>query len=160
MISTATCDYCQETFESERAYCPKCGKQNPKEIKASLVIEQFEPDCSNCHGLCCKSLAFDWPHYKKPAGTPCKNLTDDFQCGIWNSLEDEGFSECRSYNCYGAGQSVASLIEEQHPNTWRTDARVQHGEMGVFQKVYLELYRDINKTEPKIGLSGPAEPKE
>jgi hypothetical protein len=156
MYETATCEYCSEIFEAAREFCPKCGKQLPQEIKATVVIEQFSPDCSSCHGLCCKALAFDWPHYKKKAGVPCKHLTGDFKCGNWDQLEADGFVECRSYNCYGAGQTVAKLLEEQHPNTWRTDKRVQQAEMGIFQKVYTELYEDINKKSPKVGNLGNA----
>ena len=151
MPVNAICEYCGEQFEAERQYCPQCGKQLPQEIKATLTIEKFEPDCSDCHALCCKALAFDWPHYKKPAGIPCKNLTDDFRCGIWDSLEADGYTECRSHDCYGAGQTVARFIEQQHPDIWRNDERIQQGEMAVFQKVYMELYADIHKRPPEVG---------
>ena len=151
MSDTATCEYCSGIFEAAREFCPKCGKQLPQEIKATLVIEQFAPDCSKCHGLCCKALAFDWPHYKKNAGVPCKHLTDDFTCDNWGQLEADGFVECRSYDCYGAGQTVSKLLEEQHPNTWRTDERIQEAEMVIFQKVYTELFEDINKKSPRVG---------
>jgi hypothetical protein len=151
MSQTATCEYCSEIFEISREYCPKCGKQIPREIKATLVVEQFAPDCSRCHAFCCRALAFDWPHYKKLAGEPCKHLTDDFKCGNWENLEQDGFTECRSYDCYGAGQTVAKFMEEQHPDTWRSDAQIQRAEMLVFQQVYAELYADIHKRAPEIG---------
>ena len=151
MHQTATCEYCSEIFEATREYCPKCGKQLPQEIKTTLVVEQFTPDCGNCHGLCCKALAFDWPHYKKPAGELCKYLTDEFKCGNWDNLEADGFTECRSFDCYGAGQTVAKFMEQQHPTTWRTDARIQNGEFAVFQQVYAELFKDINDAAPKVG---------
>jgi hypothetical protein len=159
MSLTATCDYCAEEFEAEREYCPKCGKSLPRELKATLVIEQLEPDCSKCHGTCCRALAFDWPHYKKPAGERCKNLSEDNRCNIWSQLEQEGFTECRSYTCYGAGQSVAGLIEERHPDTWRTDPVIQNGEMNIFQKVYTELYTDIRKQKPPVGDIGKLKPE-
>ena len=151
MTQTATCEYCSTVFETEREYCPTCGKQVPKETKATLVIEQFEPDCGQCHGTCCKALAFDWPHYKKLAGEPCKNLDEDFKCRIWEQLEQEGYTECRSYTCFGAGQTVAKLFEEQHPETWHSDAHIQNAEMAIFQKVYAGIHADILKQEVPVG---------
>ena len=48
-------------------------------------------------------------------------------------------------------QSMAKFMEQQHPTTWRTDARIQNGEFAVFQQVYAELFKDINDAAPKVG---------
>lgn len=116
----------------------------------SVEIDEFIPVCGDCHGLCCVALAFDWPHYKKPAGEPCKNLTDDFRCGIWDRLEEEGFSECRTYNCFGAGQATARFVEEKSVPIWNNDVKAAKIELMVFQQVYLDLYKSIYKEPPRV----------
>lgn len=67
-------------------------------------------DCSSCFGLCCVALPFakssDFA-MNKIAGDPCKNLGDDFRCGIHTGLRKEGFAGCTVYDCFGAGQRVS-----------------------------------------------------
>jgi hypothetical protein len=103
----------------------------------------FTPNCAKCHGLCCVALKFDWPHYRKPAGQPCRNLTRDFKCAIWNSLEAEGFTECRSHDCFGAGQHIAQAVESQTGKSWRDDLDVMRVEFSEYHKLYAELHERI-----------------
>ncbi|WLQ37891.1 pentapeptide repeat-containing protein [Streptomyces castrisilvae] len=67
-------------------------------------------DCGNCFALCCVALTLtrsaDFA-VDKAAGTPCRNLRDDFRCGIHTRLRTEGFSGCTVYDCFGAGQKVS-----------------------------------------------------
>ncbi|MEU1471361.1 pentapeptide repeat-containing protein [Streptomyces sp. NPDC005761] len=68
-------------------------------------------DCGNCFGLCCVALTLtrsaDFA-VNKEAGDPCRNLTDDFRCGIHTRLRTEGFAGCTVYDCFGAGQKVSA----------------------------------------------------
>jgi uncharacterized protein YjbI with pentapeptide repeats len=69
-------------------------------------------DCSSCFALCCVALAFarsaDFA-IDKDAGTPCRNLRDDFRCGVHAELRPRGFSGCTVYDCFGAGQKVSQV---------------------------------------------------
>ncbi|MGW1184236.1 pentapeptide repeat-containing protein [Streptomyces drozdowiczii] len=70
-------------------------------------------DCGNCFALCCVALTLtrsaDFA-VNKAAGTPCRNLRDDFRCGIHSRLRTEGFPGCTVYDCFGAGQKVSAEI--------------------------------------------------
>ncbi|MFI6938217.1 pentapeptide repeat-containing protein [Streptomyces sp. NPDC050418] len=69
-------------------------------------------DCANCFALCCVALPFakssDFA-INKPAGTPCRNLTQDFRCGIHADLRTKGFTGCTVFDCFGAGQKVSQV---------------------------------------------------
>ncbi|MGC5565918.1 pentapeptide repeat-containing protein [Streptomyces sp. FR-108] len=69
-------------------------------------------DCAQCFGLCCVALPFaasaDFA-IDKAAGSPCRNLTADFGCGIHTRLRQRGFNGCTVYDCFGAGQKVSQL---------------------------------------------------
>jgi uncharacterized protein YjbI with pentapeptide repeats len=70
----------------------------------------LKADCSNCFGLCCVALPFrasaDFA-IDKDAGEPCRNLQQDFGCGIHATLRENGFRGCTVFDCFGAGQKVA-----------------------------------------------------
>ena len=70
----------------------------------------LQADSSRCFGLCCVSLPYaksaDFA-FDKDSGTPCRNLQDDFRCGIHQHLRDQGFKGCTVYECFGAGQKVS-----------------------------------------------------
>ena len=117
-----------------------------------------EPDCANCHGLCCVALAFDWPHYKKPAGVACRNLDQDFRCLLWPRLEAEGYSECRTFTCYGAGQMISAAVSGETERTWRDNAEVAGIELQNFQDLYRRLYAQVRGTPPPIGISAEVGP--
>lgn len=87
----------------------------------------FQADCANCFGLCCVALAFtassDFP-VDKAAGVPCKNLKDDFRCGIHTNLRPSGYSGCTVFDCLGAGQKVSQqtfggISWKDHPQSAR-----------------------------------------
>ncbi|MFD5366771.1 pentapeptide repeat-containing protein [Streptomyces sp. NPDC127103] len=69
-------------------------------------------DCANCFGLCCVALPFakssDFAVDKAP-GEPCRNLQEDFRCGIHTRLRTSGFQGCTVYDCFGAGQQVSQV---------------------------------------------------
>lgn len=69
-------------------------------------------DCGSCFGLCCVVPAFSASSdfaIDKPAGQPCRNLQDDFRCGIHSQLRERGFPGCTVFDCFGAGQQVAQV---------------------------------------------------
>ncbi|MEU9998802.1 pentapeptide repeat-containing protein [Streptomyces sp. NPDC050848] len=74
--------------------------------------ETLRGDCSNCFGLCCVALPFaksaDFA-VNKASGEPCRNLQEDFRCGIHTRLRPSGFSGCTVYDCFGAGQKVSQV---------------------------------------------------
>ncbi|WP_083362261.1 pentapeptide repeat-containing protein [Microterricola viridarii] len=69
-------------------------------------------DCGSCFALCCVALAYeksaDFP-VSKPVGEPCRNLQDDFRCGIHATLRRDGWKGCTVYDCFGAGQKVSQM---------------------------------------------------
>lgn len=69
-------------------------------------------DCANCFGLCCVALPFaksaDFA-VNKSSGEPCRNLQEDFRCGIHTRLRPSGFQGCTVYDCFGAGQQVSQV---------------------------------------------------
>ncbi|MFJ6798328.1 pentapeptide repeat-containing protein [Streptomyces sp. NPDC091268] len=84
-------------------------------------------DCANCFALCCVALPFaksaDFA-VNKAAGTPCKNLRQDFRCGIHTELRGKGFQGCTVFDCFGAGQQVSQVTFggrdwRTHPGTAR-----------------------------------------
>ncbi|WP_328907724.1 pentapeptide repeat-containing protein [Streptomyces sp. NBC_00234] len=79
-------------------------------------------DCAKCFGLCCVALTLtasaDFA-VNKQAGEPCRNLRDDFRCGIHTRLRSEGFSGCTVYDCFGAGQKVSQ--ETYGGRDWRRE---------------------------------------
>ncbi|MET7365825.1 pentapeptide repeat-containing protein [Streptomyces sp. NPDC005566] len=82
--------------------------------------EDLRADCANCFGLCCVALTLtasaDFA-INKDAGEPCRNLQDDFRCGIHTQLRPKGFSGCTVYDCFGAGQKVSQ--ETYEGRDWR-----------------------------------------
>ncbi|MFB6810134.1 pentapeptide repeat-containing protein [Streptomyces sp. NPDC056387] len=79
---------------------------------ASPALPVLHADCSNCFALCCVALPFakssDFA-VNKAAGTPCKNLQQDFRCSIHTRLRDKGFQGCTVFDCFGAGQQVSQV---------------------------------------------------
>ena len=110
---------------------------------SNLTEERLTPDCSKCRALCCVALEFDWPHYKKPPGEPCKNLTEDFKCSIFDRLEEEGCSECRSHNCYGAGQNIAQAVEGATGCSWRDGAHIKNVEFSEYLKLFADIHEKL-----------------
>lgn len=89
------------------------------------VLPVLQADCGNCFALCCVALPFaksaDFA-VNKSAGTPCKNLQQDFRCGIHTRLRDKGFQGCTVFDCFGAGQQISQVTFggrdwREHPDT-------------------------------------------
>ncbi|MET7279547.1 pentapeptide repeat-containing protein [Kribbella sp. NPDC005582] len=71
---------------------------------------ELRADCGSCFGLCCVALTFSRSAdfaIDKPAGEACRNLDDDFRCGIHTQLRPKGFQGCTVYDCFGAGQEIS-----------------------------------------------------
>ncbi|MFD3540143.1 pentapeptide repeat-containing protein [Streptomyces sp. NPDC058662] len=92
-----------------------------------VPLPVLRADCENCFALCCVALPFAKSNdfaVDKPAGTPCKNLRQDFGCGIHTALRDKGFQGCTVFDCFGAGQQVSQVTFggrdwRRHPGTAR-----------------------------------------
>lgn len=83
-----------------------------------MIREDLRADCGSCFGLCCVALTFQKSAdfaIDKAAGEPCRNLQDDFRCGIHQKLRPEGFQGCTVYDCFGAGQKISKLAG----SSWR-----------------------------------------
>jgi hypothetical protein len=82
--------------------------------EAPEISERYRTDCRRCKGLCCTVTAHipgnGFPG-GKPANQRCRHLTADHQCRIFESLESEGYTVCRAYDCHGAGPSVSRWID-------------------------------------------------
>ncbi|MFC7616094.1 pentapeptide repeat-containing protein [Actinokineospora soli] len=67
--------------------------------------------------MCCVALPFpksaDFA-VDKPGGVACRNLLDDFRCGIHSRLRESGYTGCTVFECFGAGQRVSAGPD------WRT----------------------------------------
>lgn len=92
---------------------PSTGPARPAAAAAPPArLPLLQADCANCFALCCVALPFakstDFA-VNKPAGTPCKNLRQDFRCGIHTGLRDKGFQGCTVFDCFGAGQQVSQV---------------------------------------------------
>ncbi|GMK43573.1 hypothetical protein PghCCS26_07000 [Paenibacillus glycanilyticus] len=90
-------------------------------------------DCDNCFGLCCIALPFaasaDFA-IDKQSGQPCRNLRNDYRCGIHSNLRQQGFRGCTVYDCFGAGQKLS-----QHTfggRSWREEPQAANLMYEVF----------------------------
>ncbi|GEL98814.1 pentapeptide repeat-containing protein [Cellulomonas terrae] len=100
---------------------------------AAIPLRELRSDCSRCAGLCCIAHSFQRSSdfaYDKPAGTPCRNLLDDFRCGIHADLRTSGFTGCTVYECFGAGQFVTQQLFGGR--TWRDDPAITADMFAVF----------------------------
>lgn len=81
-------------------------------------------DCDACLGLCCVAFAHNreagFPAFK-PLNTPCRHLAADFRCGVFDTLEKEGFKVCRAYDCFGAGPAVTDRMRSEREGWTRED---------------------------------------
>ncbi|RKE22900.1 pentapeptide repeat-containing protein [Streptomyces sp. TLI_171] len=114
-------------------------------------------DCSACFGLCCVALPFakssDFAADKN-AGTPCRNLQDDYRCGIHPALRDRGYQGCTVFDCFGAGQKVSQHTFDGR--SWREDpdtARQMFDTFPVMRQLhellwYLTEALDLPKARP------------
>jgi len=93
-------------------------------------------DCSRCVGLCCVAPLFVASAefgFTKFAGDPCPNLDTANRCTIHDRLREQGFPGCVTYDCFGAGQRVAS---ELLPGTdWRTGPEAATALFDAFELV-------------------------
>jgi hypothetical protein len=93
-------------------------------------------DCEHCIGLCCVALAFARSNdfaFDKDAGEECRNLTNDYRCGIHASLRADGFTGCTVFDCHGAGQKVSKTIFAGA--SWRDSPQVGDSMFAVFRVV-------------------------
>ncbi|MET9657806.1 pentapeptide repeat-containing protein [Streptomyces sp. NPDC006510] len=136
-------------------------------------------DCANCFGLCCVALTLtrsaDFA-IDKDAGKPCRNLQEDFRCGIHTELRTQGFPGCTVYDCFGAGQKVSG--ETFDGQDWRSAPRIAQQMFQVFpvmrqlhellwyltealslepaRPLHQEIRRTLDETERLTGLPADA----
>jgi hypothetical protein len=75
----------------------------------SQLPAKLRPDCANCCALCCVVPPFDADQgfgHDKAAREPCLHLQQDFRCGIYGRLAQQGYPGCVAFDCFGAGQRV------------------------------------------------------
>nr|WP_267277113.1 pentapeptide repeat-containing protein [Arthrobacter sp. CDRTa11] len=105
-------------------------------ITPTLDLGQLRPDCGNCFALCCTAFGFtrsaDFA-IDKPAGTPCRNLGQDFSCTIHDRLRPRGFSGCTVFDCFGAGQAVSQRLFGGI--SWRDNPDSQHVMFAAFKSM-------------------------
>jgi hypothetical protein len=79
-----------------------------------MIKERYTTDCRRCRGLCCVAMAHapanGFPS-DKPANQACRHLSPDHRCQVFETLEDEGYTVCRAYECHGAGPVVSAWID-------------------------------------------------
>ncbi|MCM3713474.1 pentapeptide repeat-containing protein [Alkalihalobacillus oceani] len=94
---------------------------------------ELQSNCSDCFGLCCVALPYmksnDFP-YNKDGGQPCQHLETNHLCSIHDSLRDNGFNGCVSYECFGAGQKVSQLLYKRRD--WREHTSIKKEMFAVF----------------------------
>lgn len=91
---------------------PKPPHAGPARPAAPAPLPLLQADCAQCFALCCVALPFSKSTdfaVSKSAGTPCKNLRQDFRCGVHTGLRDQGFQGCTVFDCFGAGQQVSQV---------------------------------------------------
>ncbi|MEU8619466.1 pentapeptide repeat-containing protein [Streptomyces sp. NPDC048623] len=115
--------------------------------------DELRGDCVNCFGLCCVALPFAKSHdfaVNKASGEPCRNLQDDFRCGIHTRLRDSGFPGCTVYDCFGAGQHVSQVV--YGGVSWREAPRTARQMYEVFP-VVRQLYELLRYLTEARGLA-------
>jgi hypothetical protein len=124
------------------------------------MASELTADCANCFALCCVALAFtrsaDFA-FDKGATDPCRNLLDDFRCGIHPELRDVGMRGCTVFDCGGAGQKVS-----QHTyggTSWRERPETR-GEMFAVFPVMRELHELLWYLTEAVELAGSSEARE
>ncbi|MFD1046590.1 helix-turn-helix transcriptional regulator [Kibdelosporangium lantanae] len=120
----------------------------------AVTTRELHADCSRCFALCCVALAFrassDFA-VDKEIGDPCRNLKDDYRCGIHARLRTSGFTGCTVYDCFGAGQRVSQ--ETFGGTSWRDDSRAMFDVFPVMRQLhellwYLTSALDITAARP------------
>ncbi|GAA3813691.1 pentapeptide repeat-containing protein [Cellulomonas soli] len=97
---------------------------------------RLRADCARCAGLCCVALPFHRSSefaFDKAAGTPCRNLAEDFRCRVHADLRTRGMAGCTTFDCLGAGQQVTQVTFGGR--TWRDDAALAQPMFGTFATV-------------------------
>ncbi|MGO4110539.1 pentapeptide repeat-containing protein [Paenibacillus sp. YAF4_2] len=102
-----------------------------------LDRKDLKGDCERCFGLCCVALPFaasgDFA-IDKHSGQPCRNLQEDFRCGIHNKLRQQGFRGCTVYDCFGAGQKISQITFGGRD--WRHNPQTAKQMFGVFPALW------------------------
>ncbi|MBZ9596681.1 pentapeptide repeat-containing protein [Streptomyces erythrochromogenes] len=122
----------------------------------SESLPLLRADCANCFALCCVALPFAKSNdfaVNKPAGTPCKNLQQDFRCGIHTRLRDQGFRGCTVFDCFGAGQQVSQVTFGGRD--WRAHPETRGPMFDVFP-VMRQLHELLFYIDQALGLPDAA----
>ncbi|MCX5585949.1 pentapeptide repeat-containing protein [Streptomyces erythrochromogenes] len=122
----------------------------------SLPLPLLQADCANCFALCCVALPFAKSNdfaVNKAAGTPCKNLREDFRCGIHTRLRDQGFQGCTVFDCFGAGQQISQVTFGGRD--WRTHPETRAEMFDAFP-VMRQLHELLFYVDQALGLPDAA----
>ena len=102
---------------------------------------KLKSDCSKCDAMCCVAVKLPYPHYPKPARTPCRHLDQGaYSCTVFNELEGRGYDICRGFDCYGAGVAVAALFRELG-RSWVDNPESATIQFHTFSIVYFTLVK-------------------
>ncbi len=105
---------------------------------------KLKTDCEKCDALCCVATKFKTANYDKPPRTACKHLDQaQNRCPIFDRLEEEGFTFCRDFDCYGSGHAVTELFKELGKN-WMSHPDIAEIEFHCFSIVYFELVKYLH----------------
>ena len=102
--------------------------------------QRYRADCGRCRGLCCivfGHLPANGFPAEKPPDQPCRHLRADYRCGVFATLETEGYTVCRAYDCHGAGPLVSAWIDADGPGR-------EHGDT-VAATDRLEDFRQLSR---------------
>ena len=91
----------------------------------------------------------------KSAGTPCRNLTPDFSCGIHAGLREQGWKGCTVFDCFGAGQQVSQV--SFGGVSWR-DAPETAAQMFAVLPVMHQVHEMLAHLSEAIALSSASAP--
>lgn len=129
--------------------------------RPQLKRPELKSDCERCAALCCIAYAAEEsPGFAatKEAGQPCPKLDPNGSCTIYGKREQEGFSGCIAYDCFGAGQFVVQKhYDGRH---WRGDPPLLAPMLStfrtmrkVFELLYLVNYargRDLTASQTEL----------
>lgn len=99
---------------------------------------RYETDCRRCRGLCCITFGHEvvngFPE-AKPADQPCRHLRAGTRCGVFPTLEEEGYTVCRAYDCNGAGPLVSAWVDTDGTGVEITDTAGAAGRLEDFRQL-------------------------
>jgi hypothetical protein len=119
-------------------------------------VPELTADCGRCFGLCCVLLPFRRGvafGRDKDSGEPCEHLDPRDACGIHDTLREDGWGGCATFDCFGAGQHVSQVT--YGGTSWREHDDL--GEMAMVLSVVRQLHEmlahlaEVARRAPETG---------